>query len=641
LLSEKDTQEDKMTTEEWLQEIRTFRFPEPISRPRLLYDAQDITRFRERAAQFPEWLEQVHQDGENVLENLAGLLAHDTEPYYDLPSLEAVSTAYLILADERMASAAEQIIGRFLEMPQWVAHVHWPMIYDHAAANTASGVARALDAIANTLSPSRMEDLCRRLVEKAVLPFTQACRERGPFWSRRETESNWRIMTCGDSGLAVLATAEFNPDFGEALTFAAEGVLDTLDYVPAEGDWPEGPGYWLGTLGLGLRFCLALYCATGGQIDLFDHPALGVTGDYIAQLVKPDGSVYNFNDNRPTVGERLAYLSLLAQRKQRPDWGWVAGRSEEMSLLRLLFEDPDLIPEPPQSRAALFRRSGVAMMRSGWQPQDTFVGFKSGPSDVGHSHVDANSFVLAMRGHDLLLDTGTWPYDHPHGFFDSQDRRWNFDANNTVAHNTLLVDGLGQTWGPGNAGYIERFEQEDTHTWLVGNASLAYPDLLLDRRGFRRWLIFISPDLVVVFDEVESDRPRHYEWLFHYGGSISGEKDLHVIRNGDAVATLRWLHPDARRLWRVTDSVRTTYYRDANSGQEVAKQVRYRGFGPIHRARALESLVVISAGEPETWSVDAFKVTLDTVCLTLSGPEGAAWEISFDRILPAVTVNRA
>jgi hypothetical protein len=626
-----------MSTPEWLEQIRSFPFPASMPRPRLLYGRADLASMRERAALHPEWVRDIRQEAERVSATVDQIPDQDTEPYYHIPALEAVSDAYLITADPEMAQVTETMIYGFLDKPQWVAHVHWPMPYDHAAANTASAVARALDAISDILSPARLEELCHRLLDKAVVPFVQACRERGPFWSRRSTESNWRIMTCGDSGLAVLATAEFNPDLHEALAFAAEGVLDTLDFVPAQGDWPEGAGYWLGTLGLGLRFCLALYRATDGQIDLFAHPALGTTGDYIAHLIKPNGSVYNFNDNRPTVDDRMAYLTLLAQRRQRPDWGWVASGSQGMSMLRLILEDPSFAVVPPSSRAACFTRTGVAMLRSGWEPHDTFVGFKSGPSDVGHSHVDANSFVVSMRGADLLREEGTWPYDHPHGFFDVQDRRWDWDANATVAHNTLLVDGTGQTHGPGNAGQIEAFADSDSFVYVIGEASAAYPDLL---KSFRRWLVYVRPDLVVLLDEIECDQPRHLEWLFHYAGSMTGDRGVHVIQNDGAAATLRWLKPESERLWRVADVVRTTYYQDANSRQDVAMNIRYRSMGPIHRTQSLEALYVISAGQPDDWSVQTSEVTRDAVSLTMLGPQAAAWTISLDRSAHTVSVSR-
>jgi hypothetical protein len=103
-----------------------------------------------------------------------------------------------------------------------------------------------------------------------------------------------------------------------------------------------------------------------------------------------------------------------------------------------------------------------------------------------------------------------------------------------------------------------------------------------------------------------------------------------VIRNGKVAATLRWLYPDAQRLWRVTDSIRTTYYQDADNGQEVARQMRYRSMGPIHRAQAVESLLAISAGEPDAWSSSIPEIAEDFASLALSGSDGTMWKVSLD-----------
>lgn len=120
---------------------------------------------------------------------------------------------------------------------------------------------------------------------------------------------------------------------------------------------------------------------------------------------------------------------------------------------------------------------------------------------------------------------------------------------------------------------------------------------------------------------------------------MTGERGLHVICSGDAVATLRWLHPDATRLWRVNDVTRRTYYREANLGRDVMAQIVYRSFGPTYRTQSLESLLVISEGKPEKWSVSTSAVTPETASLTLRGPEETVWEIALARQARSVSVR--
>lgn len=95
-------------------------------------------------------------------------------------------------------------------------------------------------------------------------------------------------------------------------------------------------------------------------------------------------------------------------------------------------------------------------MKSSWDNDSSFIGFKSGFTAVPHSHLDINSFVFYAYGRRLLKDLGSWPYtpDKGLGFFDVSDRRWNYEANSTLGHNTLLVNGQGQKYGEENYGLI-------------------------------------------------------------------------------------------------------------------------------------------------------------------------------------------
>ena len=610
------------TSEGWLDRLGSQSLAADGPGPRLLFGAEELqpvaakVRSAEPRSPLADWSRQVRERAAIVAAEDPAHLTEGTEPFYALPALDAVFTAFLITGEEQMAVAVERIVDHFLDHDNWIAHVHGEMSYDHAAANTASAVARALDAIAPTLSASSRDLYNRRLVERGVAPFVAACRKRELSWTRRDTESNWRIMTCGEAGLAALGSREQNPQASEALYFAAEGVLDSFDRVAPEGDWPEGLNYWLITLGFGLRFAEALRRSTEGGIDLFEHPALARTGDYIVQLIKQDGSGFNFNDNHPEISEEGAgSIYLLAHRLRRRDWAWVAARTDRQSVQRLLVEDELSELRPPTSTSAFFPRTGVAVFRDSWKRDGTFVGFKCGPSNVGHSHLDANSFVFSVCGTEVLGDNGYWPQDHFNGFFEAGERRWNFDANGTVGHNTILVDGEGQRYGAERAGRILRFETGGGYGWVIGDASPAYPGL----NRFRRWLVFVHDDAVILFDEVEADGPRRLEWLLHYRGEITGELGRQTIRNGEVTATATWLHPEDQLLWRVSDVARTTYYRNADSGEDVSRQIRYRSFGPIHRRDRMEALLLIAGGEKDDWRADEAVVEPSSVRITLEG----------------------
>ncbi len=246
-----------------------------------------------------------------------------------------------------------------------------------------------------------------------------------------------------------------------------------------------------------------LHRATGGEVNLFDHPALRETGDYIVHVTEPDGQVYNFNDNGISLGSSLDYLLLLSKLNRRGDWARTARAGDHATVERLIWDDPSLSDAIPGETSRSYPTTGVVTMRSGWDDQATFVGLKSGSSAVGHSQLDANSFVVSSRGERLLIDEGIWPYGHDLGFFDSDGgKRWNFDGNGTIGHNTLMVDGEGQRYGADHPGRIVSFEVGEEVDVAVGDATAAYGGKL---KRYLRTLAYVKPDVVLVYDRVSSD----------------------------------------------------------------------------------------------------------------------------------------
>jgi len=111
----------------------------------------------------------------------------------------------------------------------------------------------------------------------------------------------------------------------------------------------------------------------------------------------------------------------------------------------------------------LFRSIGVVVSRSGWDSKASFLEFKAGKTTANHSHLDINSFVFYAYGRRLIKNLGSWPYT-PNGglgFFDTKGRRWCYEANSTLGHNILLVDGRGQNYGDNCYGAIVRAEFSD------------------------------------------------------------------------------------------------------------------------------------------------------------------------------------
>lgn len=482
-----------------------------------------------------------------------------------------------------------------LDGDTWIPPVHQSLcpIYDHVTGNVAATLAYTHDLLGDACSEEENQRIIDGMRRRVLLPFLDATRTRTEWWSKEAVESNWKIMTCGETGFALCGYAgEWTEEGREALVYAMRGVLETLDLVPPEGDWPEGVGYWMATLFMGLRFGRALRRLTRSAINLMEHPALQRTGDFPLYMTTNRGTVYNFNDNQissdyeaPADGMRL-----LAAEGGRADWQALGRSYTTTTLLSLALEEDSPAPIAAVQGtpcAARFPRTGVATLRSGWDRQDTFLGFKCGPSDVGHSHLDANSFILEAGGEPLLVDSGFWRYAHFIGFFDVQLLRWNWDNNASIGHSTILVDGQGQTWGKEYPGQLGEIRTGDGWQMISGDASKCYPSILTQ---FIRTVCLVTPRHVVIRDVIRCSAPRHVEWLLHYAGTIRNEGSASIVENGSATLAITPLLPSREFGWRTNDVVQTSDYPDNEYHSRHTHQIRYRSFEPFRAAESFEFL---------------------------------------------------
>ena len=90
--------------------------------------------------------------------------------------------------------------------------------------------------------------------------------------------------------------------------------------------------------------------------------------------------------------------------------------------------------EPMLSKDTVLPFSGMAVLRDNWEADAQWLFFDSAPFGRGHQHEDKLNLLLFAYGRDLLRDTG-YIYVSP------EIRQF---ALSSYAHNTVLVDGLGQ-----------------------------------------------------------------------------------------------------------------------------------------------------------------------------------------------------
>ena len=193
----------------------------------------------------------------------------------------------------------------------------------------------------------------------------------------------------------------------------------------------------------------------------------------------------------------------LAIRTRDPYALWYSGQREPVDGIR---------PRPPADLppSIHYRHIGVVIFNTSLVDgrQGVTVAMHSGPYYAGHQHPDQNSFVIHAYGEKLAIDGGYYDwYGSPH---------FKAYSMQTLAHNTLLVDGRGQASRTAGAdGRVAAYFDSPGYGYAVGDASK--PEVYGGLLGqFDRRILFIKPGFVVVHDLVASTRETaKYDWMLH------------------------------------------------------------------------------------------------------------------------------
>jgi len=303
-----------------------------------------------------------------------------------------------------------------------------------------------------------------------------------------------------------------------------------IDHAPLDGSWGEGVQYWQYGTGYFLRFLEA--ALTSGYKNYFDaYDWLKKTGYFpiYFSLSENPTKVINFSDCG-TDRYLPAFLFYLPAKKYNnkhiQDFGEKVqtDKPHKFSWLDFLFYDASIKSEN-YTTLPLFKNfddHGFVTMRSGWEKGSTVVGFRCGPAPghqnqknpnrinfkgfgPGHQQPDINSFVIYAQNEWLAIDPG---YTHP---------------KETRNFNTILVNGFGQAGAGGKwLDYME-FESrnpvpEITYTetnkvydYVIGDAGNIYLDEA-ELEYFRRHIIFLKPDIVIILDDLHARTESNFEW---------------------------------------------------------------------------------------------------------------------------------
>lgn len=520
---------------------------------------------------------------------------------------------------------------------------------DEAGMPYASRFSRTYSFVYDLLSEEERET-CRRVMKIRGEEMFHHLYPRH-LWSPYASHSNRAWHFLGEVGVSFRGEIE---GADEWVWFAMNVFFNVYPvWSDDDGGWHEGNAYWTSYIERFTWWADIMRSAMG--VNAYDKPYFSKIGYYPLYLMPPGTVGGGFGDlcgtRKATDNRQL--VSQLATQAGNGHWQWyveqlgeLAPKSGYVGFLRgsLPAVKAAAIDDLPSSR--LFRGTGQAYLNSNLQDatRSVQVSFKSSPFGTQSHGYDANnSFLLWAYGQRLLVSSG-W-----REFYGSEHHRdWMWSTRSV---NNITVNGQGQLSHSGaSKGRITHFVTTpgiDALSGEAGEAGEAYRESakaqpLLDR--FARTILFVKPELIVVFDRLEARQAATYQYWLHAVNEMKiGPGGQVQIQAGNVRCDVIFLTPQGLTL-RQTDQydpnprarVKLREWHLTAAPASPAKQVAFVTVFRPHRKdqavpqqaelKALPGGYFLSASLSDG-SLRALLPTSDNVALKAEGLEARDWPV--------------
>ncbi len=453
-------------------------------------------------------------------------------------TLTDLATAYVVTGEEKYYEMGKRRIEQSLD----IKTINTSM----EVADRCRYLALAYDSFYHRLDPELKQRMLERIKEHL---------EKQYAWWPGDKESLflenhfWQVELSGFF-ITALATVADCPENLKYLDYAYGIFLARAPVAGGnDGGWANGLSYF--TVNNPTVGDMAYYLYAVGKVDIYQKPWFRNLPDYYLHCgfpgtpmdgfgnmhdraymkLKADGIGWNFGQHvlgyidAATGNEKAKFYIAQAPQQRNPIQDLLIGRKFDY--------DPAKFDRSTLKQAIAFREVGVVSMhtRVTEPKEDMAVYFRSSPFGAfGHAHANQNSFNIAYKGERIFYPTGYYTsFSDPHSLS---------SYRHTRGHNTILVDGKGQTYGPEGFGWLKRYLHGERVTYVCGAAPNAYVPVVdpmwkklvettftKEQLGllfgdaelvkFNRHLAFLRPGVVVVYDELESKEERSWTYQLH------------------------------------------------------------------------------------------------------------------------------
>jgi hypothetical protein len=321
------------------------------------------------------------------------------------------------------------------------------------------------------------------------------------------------------------------------LFLARAPVLGGLD-----GGWIEGASYF--RMNMETMVDIPLYIKKFSGFDFFKaHPWYRNQVNWMIYHVPPGSAPDGFGDNTEEMAspgaKYTAFAVEIAKLLNDERAAWYAAECDRYEKIDLSKEGllrwirvaktADIpMPAVPEEidfpMGYLFQDIGLAALHTapGSAEENLMVAMRSSPfGSYGHMLSDQNVFNILYGGKRLFYRTGykvTMKDPHRTGWY-----------QHTKSQNGTLVDGEGQPYSTDAFGWIARFMQGGGLAYMKGDASNAYKSSETGEdhgvTKYHRHVVLLKPDVIVVYDELESEKEVEWSWLIHSLENMSVDKE--------------------------------------------------------------------------------------------------------------------
>lgn len=354
------------------------------------------------------------------------------------------------------------------------------------------GISFAYDVAYNDLTEQERKTVVDALVEKGLKPLSD-------FLSS-DPINNSQISNIAAFGMGVLAIKN---EHSFANQQQVENAIRLVEKYFSNQDRDGGmyEGIFYGDYAIKNLFQFIVPLKRLGVYDFFEDPFMKKVWNYPIYFTSGDKMV-SFNDAGDGLSwnNELSYAACVLKNKEAAwylnKYGY--GFNEVLSFIWL---DDSVEFKEPENTSMLFRDMGTGVLRYSWDDLYPVMFFKSGPDqqknvhDI-HAQFDQNTFSIMSDRNWVAADAG---YDQPE----------------TFKHNTILVDGQGQSSQLG--GRVTDFYTSKYFDYIKGDASKVYNSI----SKFDRSVFFVKPDYFITYDEIQSSENHKFSWLIHSDGNGS------------------------------------------------------------------------------------------------------------------------